>query len=481
MKLRAIAALALLGAAACAEDAPIAGGEGRGGAGGAGTSASKGATSSMEATSSSSSSSSGTSVELGIINPPPGMAFERRSVDVEVTFSAPSGSTIVLEQDGTMIASRSVGPEKAGIAGLRVPLKRGVTPFTVTLLSPEGQKTATVDGQLYGGRPVAVVLDTMVALHDGSVLQWGGGSPSLHPREAPALVTSIASGNGSVLLLDSAGHVHLAPGKSGAFTPIAGLDDIVAVAPGAGHTLFLRADGKLFGTGVNDRGQLGIGDTKNPTDVVAIPALDGIVAVAASDNASFAVREDGHLYAWGSNDDGQLGRGDEDTSPHPEPLIVTNLPAIKDVAAGRSHVLALTVEGKVFAWGQGSSGQLGDGSSGILASKSQPVPIELQSRALAVAARSNTSYARLLDGALFGWGQNSLAQLGVGDTNPRTRPSPCLVGAVRAFGPGATSALSLDTAANLRVWGSNASGQLGLPLPPDGPERSSAPVTVMWP
>ena len=87
----------------------------------------------------------------------------------------------------------------------------------------------------------------------------------------------------------------------------------------------------------------------------------------------------------------------------------------------------------------------------------------------------------LASGALLGWGQNSLAQLGVGDTNPRTEPTACLVGAVRAVGPGAVGGLALNDAAILQAWGSNASGQLGLAPPPDGPERSSTPVEVPWP
>jgi hypothetical protein len=478
MILRLTAGLVLAGgAAACSVDPPLDRAEGS--AGGAGASAPHPASGSAEATGSS--SSSGAELEIAIVSPPAGMAFEHRWVNVEVAFSTPpSGALLSLEQDGSVIEALSVSPAKGGTASLRLPLQRGVTPFAITLVSPDGQSVA-LESHLYGGQPVAAALDAMIAAHDGVIWQWGSGDPNLEPRSAPTFVTSVASGSGGVFALDSAGHVYRASGKEDPFELFSGLEDIIAIAPGAGHALFLRADGRLFGAGANDRGQLGTGDTESHMEFVEILSLDGVVAVAASDDSSFAVGEDGHLYAWGSNDEGQLGLGDQDASPHPDPLITTNLVGVKDVAAGRDHVLAVTTDGKVFAWGQGSSGQLGDGSSGILASKFQPVSIELLDRALAVAARGNTSYAVLVSGDLLGWGQNSLAQLGVGDTSPRTRPTRCRVGAVRAVGPGATAALSMDEAGSLHAWGSNASGQLGLPPPPDGPERSSAPIAVPWP
>ncbi len=131
--------------------------------------------------------------------------------------------------------------------------------------------------------------------------------------------------------------------------------------------------------------------------------------------------------------------------------------------------------------GRGSSGQLGHGSSGILASKSQPVPIDFQERALDVAASGNTSYAVLASGKLLAWGQNSSGQLGVGDTSARVAPTACLVGGVLAVGPGAVGALALDAKGALFAWGSNGSGQLSQPLPPAGPARSSTPVEVLWP
>ncbi|KAI5084470.1 hypothetical protein GOP47_0000639 [Adiantum capillus-veneris] len=43
------------------------------------------------------------------------------------------------------------------------------------------------------------------------------------------------------------------------------------------------------------------------------------------------------------------------------------------VVAGESHTLALTADGKVFAWGKGFFGRLGNGST-----KDQSVPVEVE-------------------------------------------------------------------------------------------------------
>ncbi|UQA58958.1 RCC1 domain-containing protein [Polyangium aurulentum] len=481
MRLRALALLTLVGsvAIACSSEPPAdtttTASTGAGGAGGtaAGVGGTGGGGGSIPPVG---------DVKLTLVSPLPGMAFQRRHVDVDITFSVPEGgATLRLEHAGEIVDERAIDAAvTTGTARLRLSLSRGATPYVVTLASSSG-KTATVEGHIHGGRLVTASIDTMFALHDGAVVQWGGGDPKPAKRNAPPGLVSVAEGAGSLFALDGEGQVFVATAGQPSFEPVAGLQDITAIAPGGGHALFLRADGRVFAAGPNDHGQLGAGDTGSHAGVVEVPNLVDIVAVAASDDASFAADAKGLVHAWGSNEDGQLGLGDEDASPHPAPLVVPNLGGIVDVAAGRDHVLALNDAGGVYAWGLGSSGQLGDGSAGILASKSQPVPIVLPDRAMALGARGNTSYAVLASGELLGWGQNSLAQLGVGDTNQRTKPTPCLVGGVRAVSAGLTGGVALDNPGGLQVWGSNTSGQLALPLPPDGPERSSVPVGVPWP
>jgi alpha-tubulin suppressor-like RCC1 family protein len=67
------------------------------------------------------------------------------------------------------------------------------------------------------------------------------------------------------------------------------------------------------------------------------------------------------VYAWGWNEHGQLGLGD--TAVRLTPTKVPGLSAVKAIAAGFSHSLALTESGEVYAWGSNEHGQLGLGDT----------------------------------------------------------------------------------------------------------------------
>lgn len=103
--------------------------------------------------------------------------------------------------------------------------------------------------------------------------------------------------------------------------------------------------------------------------------------------------------SWGLDDSGQLGQGTQVTFPAPTGIDQTGVLAgktvVKTVSGGR-HMLALTSEGKVYAWGDNSSRQLGNNS---VVSSSGPVEIGIApgselfgKTAIDIAATQNTSF-----------------------------------------------------------------------------------------
>lgn len=68
---------------------------------------------------------------------------------------------------------------------------------------------------------------------------------------------------------------------------------------------------------------------------------------------------DGRLFAWGSNSHGQLGLGKECPS-QASPQRVRSLDGIPltQVAAGGAHSFALSLSGDSFGWGSNREGQL---------------------------------------------------------------------------------------------------------------------------
>src|SRR5205807_275941 len=81
---------------------------------------------------------------------------------------------------------------------------------------------------------------------------------------------------------------------------------------------------------------------------------------------SLALRSNRSLWAWGKNTDGQLGDGT--TTNADVPRAVSGLSAVTALAAGGSFSLAVgsgpdnsANSPGVAAWGEGGSGQLGNG------------------------------------------------------------------------------------------------------------------------
>jgi alpha-tubulin suppressor-like RCC1 family protein len=90
---------------------------------------------------------------------------------------------------------------------------------------------------------------------------------------------------------------------------------------------------------------------------------------------------------------------------------------IKAIAIGASHILATTLDGKLFARGHNRSGQLGTGDK-IARFPFVQLPV---SKVIAIAAGIKHSLYLTEDGRLFGMGDNSMGQLG---TDPADQRQP---------------------------------------------------------
>lgn len=145
--------------------------------------------------------------------------------------------------------------------------------------------------------------------------------------------------------------------------------------PPTGHGLVLLANGQMAGWGANDFAQLATGQA------VFLPAplrlnLPGarLVAVTAGSRHSLALDDTGKVWAWGDNSSGQLGLGH--TRPVTGPTLVTGLPGrALLVAAGAQHSAALLAGGSVWVWGSNNRGQMASGKTDAFAVQAQPVRV----------------------------------------------------------------------------------------------------------
>ncbi|MEU7023836.1 Ig-like domain repeat protein [Streptomyces sp. NPDC046203] len=222
-----------------------------------------------------------------------------------------------------------------------------------------------------------------------------------------------------------------------------------------------------LGWGWNEVGALGDGTTTDrltPTPV-DLPAGVQLTALSAGHGFSLGLTADGGVYAWGINNYGQLGDGTTTSSLTP---VEVDLPAgvhVTALASGSNHTLALTADGRVYAWGWNAYGQLGDGTT---TDRATPVPVDLPAGTTitAVAAGDNGEFslAATSDGHVLGWGLNRYGQLGNGTTLDSITPTEASLPAgtqVTDLAAGAGHSLALTSTGSVYAWGLNGSGQLG--------------------
>jgi hypothetical protein len=423
-------------------------------------------------------------LEGEILAPPAGVSLGTLRTRVRVATSAPVGSRVDLVNELGDVESTLELTVEGEAVDLELGLVRGSQTFTVVATAPDGRELA-LPRDVHGGQRVATTIDATFAIDEvGRIVRWGGATRGNGESVGPLVLdagafASVSASTFATVLVDAAGEV--AQIDDGEVVWLDGASDVFVVAAGGAHVLALRTDGRVLAAGDNGFGQLGLGDLDDRATFSEVPSLADVVAIAASTTASFAVTAGGQVFVWGDNSDGLLGSGNEDTSPHPVPAAVPILFDVVDVAAGRDHVLALRRDGVVFSWGEGSSGQIGNGTSGFLGGSTQPVLLGAPDGApvLAVGAGANASAVRAIDGSVLVWGQNSLAQLGLGDTAQRTTPTVWSRPSVTSFALGPVGGVAIASGLPI-AWGSNESGRLGSPPPPDGPASSTLPMELSW-
>ncbi|MBN9106926.1 MAG: hypothetical protein J0I14_18210 [Propionibacteriaceae bacterium] len=184
-----------------------------------------------------------------------------------------------------------------------------------------------------------------------------------------------------------------------------------AVSSGEGHTCGI-VDGQLYCWGLNSNGQLGLGDTNPRTVPTLVPALAGkTVSTVSAGTAHTCAVADSKVYCWGQGTSGQLGNGANNTQY--SPVLVSALSgAPTGLSAGGAHTCAI-VGGAAYCWGSNSDGQLGNNST---ASTNTPVAVstsgEMGSRTVTAIAAGGAHSCAVADGKAYCWGQDASYQLG---------------------------------------------------------------------
>ncbi len=276
-------------------------------------------------------------------------------------------------------------------------------------------------------------------------------------------------------------------------------DNPITVMTGGNFSCALLGGGAVKCWGQNDSGQLGRGTTtavgvSAAQMVDALTAIDlgtGLVAVELAAGASHACArfDNGSMKCWGRNQVGQLGVGDTANRGDAMGEMGDALPfvdlgpgaTVRQIAAGSNFTCAWLVGDTIKCWGANNAGQLGQGDTRARGGSVNEMGTSLPALTLLPAGMSPVvlsaggefSCATLADQRAYCWGRNNLGQLGLGSTSRGDAPGE--MGAALKpvdLGPGVRAAAIAASASyvcailstgDVKCWGDNDRGCLGLP------------------
>lgn len=217
---------------------------------------------------------------------------------------------------------------------------------------------------------------------------------------------------------DDINQIHRTP------VPLHDLTHVVALDSTILHTIAARADGTVWGWGLNMGGAIGHPENDRPIQrtPLQIPGPTNVVEVHAG-LASFARTAEGDVWSWGVNADGQLGTGT--TEPTATPARIPGLTGVTSLTTGYGATYAVTADGALWAWGDNTNGQLGNGTT----SGSSNVPVRvtaIDTPVAEVVTRDRQVFVRTTGGDVWAWGDNRDGGLGNGQhcTSSCTVPTP---------------------------------------------------------
>jgi len=190
--------------------------------------------------------------------------------------------------------------------------------------------------------------------------------------------------------------------------------------------------------------------------------MSGALQAVWANQRSFVPPVTAGLLVWGSGGNGRLGLGNQTSYSSPTQLGSDTWLSVATAttAAGAGFTVAVRSNNTLWSWGDNQHGQLGLGN---ITSYSSPKQVGALTNWLQVTAGTYGSVLAVkTDGTLWGWGINTIGQLGFG--NRTSYSSPKQVGALTGWSKvsaGLQFTLSIKTAGTLWSWGSNDFGQLG--------------------
>lgn len=236
---------------------------------------------------------------------------------------------------------------------------------------------------------------------------------------------------------NSSGRFGFSPTKEIAFAPehipISSEQATVSrLISGHDHAIAITHDGELYSWGTAEGGRLGrvpqaqvkAKDALSELVPHRVAGIPSVITAACGLFTTMVVCRDGRVFGWGGNNCGQLALDGD--GPFFEPQEVKALANSVYLACGDHHSLALQSDGKVLSFGRTTYGRLGrdkeDASKD--ACKSKPAPVDALHHGISfICCGPTQSGAIAEDGNAYTWGNGQNGQLFLGDEDDRLEPT----------------------------------------------------------
>lgn len=303
-----------------------------------------------------------------------------------------------------------------------------------------------------GIKILAVVQATCMLASDNQVYCWG--------RNAEGNL-----GNSST----TASNVPVAVTTSGALSGKTVVDIYMSGTGSTSSACAKTSDNRYYCWGDNTNGQLcRTGSTTSPAEINMSGGLSGktITKMIMTSQKTYVIASDGTAYGCGANNLGQLGINSTSTATLPTQVSTINLGGrtIKDISPGSTYGCLITNDDLVYCWGANTSGQTGLGvssgntlaptavtSSGVLSGKTI--------KKLAVSSNGNTTVVIANDDKIYSWGNGFYGTLG--DNSSTDSNVPVAIASANALNSltsvnlavGLSSVCALTSTNKVYCWG----------------------------
>lgn len=236
------------------------------------------------------------------------------------------------------------------------------------------------------------------------------------------------------------------------------LPEMIDISSGIGHIVALSNDGEVYAWGRNKYGQLGNGlELDEYTSPEKIESLTNIIKIESGINHSIALDHNGNIYAWGDNSYGQFGNGNNIGSN--VPVLVDTINDINNIAVGYNHTIFVKNNDGIYACGNNEYGQLGNG---ITNNSNLPIKISNNSEPVSISGGLNHTLEIDNQNNIYVWGSNINQQLGVTENTGAFVPvSVYNLDNVISIASGKYHNLALRKDGTVWSWGYNSHKQLG--------------------